>query len=87
MANKVACLREENFLDAEKFKPERWLNESLQQIHPFAAIPFGYGRRACIAKSFAQTQLSLTIAKVTIFIAFDLSSYLLENLLFQFSDC
>lgn len=33
-----------------EFKPERWLNEDLGKIHPFASIPFGVGTRMCIGE-------------------------------------
>ena len=33
-----------------EFKPERWLNDDLGKIHPFASIPFGVGTRMCIGE-------------------------------------
>nr|CAD7581564.1 unnamed protein product [Timema californicum] len=63
MTSHVTCLREENFEDALKFKPERWL-VSDQDIHPFAAIPFGYGPRSCLGRGIAELQLWMTVAKV-----------------------
>ena len=63
MANHVTSLREDNFEDAHKFKPERWLCDE-EYIHPFAAIPFGYGARACVGRKFAENQLWILAAKV-----------------------
>ena len=63
MTNHVTSLREDNFEDAHKFKPERWISDE-DHIHPFAAIPFGYGARACVGRRFAEIQLWIMAAKV-----------------------
>lgn len=65
MANQLACLREENFVDSTKYKPDRWLSDN-NIHHPMATIPFGYGRQACLAKSLAEMQLAVGVAKVSV---------------------
>lgn len=61
------------FKDADKFIPERWLKTSsssscpAQKIHPFASLPFGYGRRTCLGKRFADTEMMILLAKVVYF--------------------
>lgn len=64
LATYLSSLREENFDDAVKFVPERWLNSEIQNESSFASIPFGYGPRSCLAKNLAEMQLSLIIIKV-----------------------
>ena len=41
-----------------EFKPERWLNDDLGKIHPFASLPFGVGPRMCIGELFLLQSVS-----------------------------
>lgn len=34
------------------------------QFHPFASLPFGYGRRMCLGRRFAELEIQAVIAKV-----------------------
>ena len=38
------------FKDPDDFKPERWLNEGMGKIQPFAILPWGVGPRMCIGE-------------------------------------
>lgn len=74
-----ACRDEANFKEANKFKPERWLdcNQNVMSIAnggPGASLvlPFGIGRRTCPGKKYTEMQLSVVIAKVIRFIASNL---------------
>ncbi|XP_060529813.1 probable cytochrome P450 49a1 [Cylas formicarius] len=69
---------EEYFSDPEKYIPERWLKGETakahasekcaiyrqQKIHPFVSLPFGYGRRSCLGRRFAETELNILLAKI-----------------------
>lgn len=41
-----------------------WEKQKEVGIHPFASLPFGFGRRMCIGKRFAEAELQLLLAKV-----------------------
>lgn len=41
-----------------------WRKQKEVGIHPFASLPFGFGRRMCIGKRFAEAELQLLLAKV-----------------------
>lgn len=65
----MACRLEENFPDALKFKPERWLKNEHQQkpnINPYLVIPFGHGMRSCIARRFAEQSILVFLVRVGI---------------------
>ncbi|XP_031228736.1 1,25-dihydroxyvitamin D(3) 24-hydroxylase, mitochondrial [Mastomys coucha] len=51
---------EDNFEDASKFRPERWLQKE-RKINPFAHLPFGIGKRMCIGRRLAELQLHLAL--------------------------
>lgn len=65
---------DEYFPQPEKFIPERWLKNKAEfsecpahnrtQIHPFVSLPFGYGRRSCLGRRFAEAELNIMLAKV-----------------------
>jgi cytochrome P450 len=56
---------EENFSDAAEFRPERWIKRIPGQTHhPFASLPFGFGKRMCLGRRFAELEIHTVIAKV-----------------------
>ncbi|XP_075168655.1 cytochrome P450 49a1 [Haematobia irritans] len=68
------------FPEPKSFKPERWLKQSEisyennsnanrcpqdgHKIHPFVSLPFGYGRRMCVGRRFAEIELHTLLAKI-----------------------
>lgn len=62
---------EEYFPNSKIFSPERWLKNREKcphasgKIHPFVSLPFGYGKRACLGRRFAEAELHILLAKVT----------------------
>ncbi|XP_049878400.1 probable cytochrome P450 49a1 [Pectinophora gossypiella] len=53
------------FSEAAEFKPERWLRRSsVLNHHPFASLPFGFGKRMCLGRRFAELEIHTVIAKM-----------------------
>lgn len=57
--------------NASEFKPERWMKssatgEGAETIHPFASLPYGYGARMCLGRRFADLEMQILLAKVSI---------------------
>jgi len=47
--------------DARRFRPERWLGESLPPDHEF--VSFNAGRRTCLGKNFAYLEIKIVLSK------------------------
>eukprot|EP01114_Cavostelium_apophysatum_P023013 TRINITY_DN8534_c0_g1_i2.p1 TRINITY_DN8534_c0_g1~~TRINITY_DN8534_c0_g1_i2.p1 ORF type:complete len:341 (-),score=99.47 TRINITY_DN8534_c0_g1_i2:81-1103(-) len=47
--------------DPLAYRPERFLKENSDKLHPYAAIPFGAGRRFCIGKGFALNEMHICL--------------------------
>ncbi|XP_038218945.1 probable cytochrome P450 49a1 [Zerene cesonia] len=54
---------EEYFTNAKEFEPERWLQRSSFK-HPFASLPFGFGKRMCLGRRFAELEMHVMICKM-----------------------
>ena len=50
-----ACRREELYSDADKFKPERFLDAESENTYRF--VPFLYGPRQCLGHRFAVAEM------------------------------
>ncbi|EHB07627.1 25-hydroxyvitamin D-1 alpha hydroxylase, mitochondrial [Heterocephalus glaber] len=51
------------FTEPNSFRPARWLWES-PAPHPFASLPFGFGKRSCIGRRLAELQLQMALAQI-----------------------
>ncbi|XP_072746303.1 probable cytochrome P450 49a1 isoform X1 [Anoplolepis gracilipes] len=54
---------EKYFPRCHEFLPERWLGEDKVR-HRFASLPFGYGRRMCLGRRFAELEIIIVISKI-----------------------
>ncbi|XP_036144543.1 ecdysone 20-monooxygenase isoform X4 [Monomorium pharaonis] len=60
----IAGLSDDNFKNASKCLPERWLRP-VEPHSPLLVAPFGAGRRICPGKRFVELALQLILAKVS----------------------
>lgn len=58
---------EKYFKNPNNFEPERWLRCNKNLHHPFASLPFGYGKRMCLGRRFAELEIQTLITKVRTF--------------------
>ncbi|XP_055943200.1 ecdysone 20-monooxygenase-like isoform X2 [Argiope bruennichi] len=61
----VACLQPDAFPEPQRYNPDRWLGDRSERPYSrFALLPFGYGRRVCIGKAFAEMEMHTALAKL-----------------------
>ncbi|KAF7378859.1 hypothetical protein HZH66_015093 [Vespula vulgaris] len=51
------------FPRSNEFYPERWLQDDGVR-HAFASLPFGYGKRMCLGRRFAELEMIIVISKI-----------------------
>ncbi|KAI4495621.1 hypothetical protein M0802_008456 [Mischocyttarus mexicanus] len=51
------------FPSSKEFIPERWLQDD-GVLHAFASLPFGYGKRMCLGRRFAELEMIIVISKI-----------------------
>ena len=52
------------FPEPNSFRPARWLGEG-PAPHPFASLPFGFGKRSCMGRRLAELELQMALAQVS----------------------
>jgi cytochrome P450 len=62
--NSFITRSERFFRNASQFDPSRWEKEEITCTHPYAALPFGFGPRACIGRRIAEQEIYLTLIKL-----------------------
>ncbi|XP_043302436.1 25-hydroxyvitamin D-1 alpha hydroxylase, mitochondrial isoform X1 [Cervus canadensis] len=53
------------FPEPNSFRPARWLGEG-PAPHPFASLPFGFGKRSCMGRRLAELELQMALAQILI---------------------
>lgn len=72
MASNVLQTTESYYPQANSFLPERWLrDENLRgscpaaiETNPFTYLPFGFGKRGCVGKRFAELEIESFICRL-----------------------
>lgn len=49
--------------DALEFKPERFFEENIKKVHPYAYFPFSNGPRMCLGYKYAQMTMKVFLSK------------------------
>ena len=55
---------EQLYTDHLEFKPDRWTGTFEDDLHDFAYIPFGAGRRTCIGREFSLLESKVVLATI-----------------------
>ena len=69
--NQVSCQMDEYFVEAEHFRPERWLattkkayQNSNSNRNKFLWLPFGHGTRMCLGRRIAELEIYIGICRL-----------------------
>jgi cytochrome P450 len=63
--------------DADKFRPERFESQNVENVHPFAYVPFSSGKRICYGYKYAMYFMKIFI--VTFFKSYEVDTSLRFN--------
>lgn len=66
MMHQLMARLEENFVEPEKYIPERWIKGDAQESHhhPYTVLPFGFGTRMCMGRRLVELEMQLLTIKV-----------------------
>lgn len=71
MVNMLQHYEEEHFKHPNEFIPERWLKENIPSAcpeakasNPFVYLPFGFGKRACVGRRFAEMEINVLFTRL-----------------------
>ncbi|XP_012877922.1 PREDICTED: 25-hydroxyvitamin D-1 alpha hydroxylase, mitochondrial isoform X1 [Dipodomys ordii] len=51
------------FPEPNAFRPARWMGEG-PTPHPFASLPFGFGKRSCMGRRLAELELQMALSQI-----------------------
>lgn len=82
----VISNQEQYFKRSREFLPERWLklDRITPEHHAFASLPFGFGKRMCLGKRFAELEIQTVLAKVKCLVCICRITFSNDYMIFRF---